>query len=280
MKLLQPIVIVLALTISVLMVVQTAAAATPGKGGGGSGAAVLIDIIRLIDVPPQGGEIIAEISGGGFLGGSQPVEVTLDGGAPLGVVVDSAELLFATIPADTADGDHEVMVTTGGDNKENDSATISLGGEMIVSCISWFVSGPADEHVHTEVHVEDEDGFAVIGASVIWEAENPSGVIYQTNASLTADNDGHAKELTTCPLDKKTKLPDVSGSGVTDWFCCIGAGEFDQDGPPGKRACEAGTYTARIISVGAPLFTNMIWDEMNRANELEASFDLVDPKIQ
>ncbi len=270
MKLLRPIVIVLVWTISALMISQTAVAA--GKGGKGSGAAVAIDIIRLIDVPPQGGEIVAEISGGGFLGGSKPVEVTLDGGAPLGVVVVSAEMLIATIPAVLAtDGDHEVMVTTGGDNKENDSATISLGGEMIVSCISWFVSGPADEHVHTEVHVEDEGGNAVIGASVIWEAENPSGIVYQTNASLTHDNDGHAAG--------ENCVNPVSGSGVTDWFCCIGAGKFDADGPPGKRACEEGTYTARIISVDAPFFTNMVWDESNGANELEASIDLVDPKF-
>ncbi len=261
-----------------LMIAQTAAAA-PGKGGEGSGAAVKIDIIRVIDPPPQGGEMILEISGGGFLGGDV-LGVTLDG---LGLAVDpgaSQDMLIATIPALLAtDGPHEVVVTTGGNNKESDSATITLGGEMFVSCISWFVSGPADGHVHTEVHVEDENGNAVVGASVVWEAENPSGVIYQTNASLTADNDGHAKELTTCPLDKKTKLPDVSGSGVTDWFCCIGAGEFDQDGPPGKRACEEGTYTARIISVDAPLFTNMVWDETNQDNELEASIDLVDPNF-
>jgi hypothetical protein len=156
-----------------------------------------------------------------------------------------------------------------------------LGGEMFVSCISWFISGPADEHIHTEVHVEDQNGDAVIGASVVWEAENPSGVIYQTNASVSRDIDGHASELITCPRE-------VSGSGVTDWFCCIGAGKFDADGPPGKRACEAGTYTATIISVDAPLYTNMVWDDANECpdggsdigcNELQSSIDLVDPKF-
>jgi hypothetical protein len=280
MKFLRSILMLMLSMTTALMIVQTAAAA-PGKGGEGSGAAVKIDIIVVIDTPPQGGEMMLEISGGGFLGGAV-LEVTLDG---LGLAVDpgaSQDMLVATIPALLAtDGPHEVVVTTGGNNKESDSATITLGGEMFVSCISWFVSGPADEHVHTEVHVEDENGNAVIGASVMWEAENPSGDVYQTNASVTHPNDGHAKELTTCPRE-------VSGSGVTDWFCCIGAGAFDSDGPPGKRACEEGTYTARIISVGAPLFTNMVWDEMNECpegasdlgcNELEASTELVDPKF-
>ncbi len=264
------ILIVLAWTISVLMIAQIAVAGAAGKGGKGGEAAVGINTILLIDPAPQGGEILAEISGGGFLGGDF-VEVTLDGDV-LDVDVVSAEMLIATIPAGTAEGDHEVVVRTGDTNKQSASAMIRLGGEMIVSCISWFVSGPADEHVHTEVHVEDLNGVAVIGASVTWEAENPSGVVYQTNTSLTHDNDGHAAG--------ENCVNPVSGAGVTDWFCCIGAGKFDADGPPGKRACEEGTYTARILSVSAPAFTNMVWDRTNKDNELDASFDLVDPKIQ
>jgi hypothetical protein len=272
MKLLRPIV-VLAWMFSMLLIAQTAAADSNGKGGKGGGAAVGIDTILLIDVPPQGGEILAQISGGGFVGGADPVEVTLDGGAPLVLLPGvTAEMLIATIPAGTADGDHEVTVSTGDGNKENASATIRLGGEMVVRCISWFVSGPADEHVHTEVHVEDENGDAVIGATVTWEAENPSGVVYQTNISGTNPNDGHAH-------GENCTNGEVSGSGVTDWFCCIGAGKFDADGPPGKRACEAGTYSARILSVDAPLFTNMIWDETNPENQLEATIDLVDPRF-
>ncbi|MEE9471495.1 MAG: hypothetical protein V3W32_07210 [Gemmatimonadota bacterium] len=204
MKLLRPIVIVLAWTFSSLLIAQTAAAA--GKGGKGPEAAVAIDIIRLTDL--QGGKILAEISGGGFLGGlkgARSVEVILDDVTSLQVTVHSAELLSAKIPGGTSDGDHTITVRTGDDNKQTASATIRLGGEMFVSCISWFVSGPADEHVHTEVHVEDENGNAVIGASVIWEAEDPSGRVYQTNACPTNDNDGHAHELTTCPRE-------VSGS--------------------------------------------------------------------
>jgi hypothetical protein len=140
---------------------------------------------------------------------------------------------------------------------------------MIVSCISWFLSGPADEHVHTEVHVEDENGDPVIGAMVVWTAENDSTGLYQTNASPTHDNDGHAAG--------ENCVNPVSGSGVTDWFCCIGAGKWDNEVPPGKRACNEGTYTARVLSVSAPAFTNMVWDE--KSSETEASYDLVDPKF-
>jgi hypothetical protein len=264
MKPLRPIVI-LASTISVLMIVQTAAAA--GKGGKGPGAAVGIDIIRLIDPAPQGGEILAEISGGGFLGGDGGfVEVTLDG-VPIPHAVLGAGMLEATIPGGTAEGDHEIMVRTGDDNKNSASATIRLGGTMTVSCITCFVSGPADEHVHTEVHVEDENGDAVIGATVTWTAGNDTVGEYQENVSLTHDNDGHA-------AGENCDDP-VSGSGVTDWFCCIGAGKWDGEVPPGRRACAPGEYTARIVSVTAPLFTNMFWDEV----EVETSFTLENTKF-
>jgi hypothetical protein len=265
MKSLRSIVIVLAWTICALMIVQTAADA--GKGGKGSEAAVNIDTILLIDPLPQGGNILAEISGGGFLGG-EFLEVTMDGVALVIEPGASQEMLGVTIPGVTSDddGDHLIEVRTGEDNKHAASATIRLGGEMIVSCISWFRSGPDDEHVHTEVHVEDENGEAVIGAMVTWTAENdlddpdlPDGV-YQTNVSATYDNDGHAHELTTCPLDENG-VPDVSGSGVTGWYCCIGAGKWDNEPPPGKRACSPGLYTARIVDVAAPLFTNMVWNE-------------------
>jgi hypothetical protein len=274
MKLLRPIVIVLAWTISVLMIVQTAAAESQGKGGKGDDAAVGIDSILLINPAAPGRDITAEIGGGGFLGG-EFVEVTLDG-ALIDHSVISAEMIIATIPGSTAEGDHEVEVRTGDTNKQSASETIRLGGEMVVSCISWFVSGPADEHLHTEVHVEDENGNAVIGATVTWEAGNDSVGVYQTNVSPTHDNDGHAQELTTCPLDKNGE-PDVSGSGVTDWFCCIGAGKWDNEVPPGKRACNPGQYTARILDVTAPAFTNMTWDDKH--SELEATTELVDPKF-
>jgi hypothetical protein len=104
---------------------------------------------------------------------------------------------------------------------------------------------------------------------VVWTAENDSTGLYQTNASPTHDNDGHAAG--------ENCVNPVSGSGVTDWFCCIGAGKWDNEVPPGKRACNEGTYTARVLSVSAPAFTNMVWDE--KSSETEASYDLVDPKF-
>lgn len=273
MKSLRSMLMLLLSMTTVLMMVQTAAA-VPGKGGGGSGAALIIDTIRLDDPLPQGGPMEAHISGGGFLGGTMPVEVTMDGGPALQIIgtVD-AEMLVVTLPA-TTEGDHVILVSTGNSNKESDSATIHLGGEMIVSCISWFVSGPQKEHAHTEVHIEDTEGNAVVGATVVWEAENPSGVVYQTNTSPTLDNDGHAKELLTCS-------DGVLDSGTTGWFCCIGAGGFDQDGPPGKRACDPGTYTASIISVTTPLFRNMVWDPTNEDNVLAEPFflDIEEPQF-
>jgi hypothetical protein len=270
MKKLRSTLISLAWTLSMLMIVQTAAADSQGRGGKGKVAAVGIDTILLVDPLPQGGEILAEISGGGFLAGDF-TEVLLDGAA-IDHDVISADMINADIPAGTADGDHEITVRTGDDNKQSASATIRLGGEMIVSCISWFVSGPNDEHVHTEVHVEDENGVAVIDATVTWEATNEtSDEPYQTNVSVTYDNDGHA-------AGENCDNP-VSGSGVTGWFCCIGAGKWDGEVPPGKRACSPGTYSARILDVTAPPFTNMVWDPDNLSNELEASYELIDTKF-
>ena len=149
------------------------------------------------------------------------------------------------------------MISTGSSSNQNASAPISLGGTLRVACIDWFRSGPRDEH-----------GNAVVGAVVTWEAMNDVIGIYQTNVSTTLDNDGHADGA---------GCEDPAGSGVTDWFCCIGAGKWDSEVPPGKRACNPGTYTARILDVSAPSFTNMTWDDRN--SELEASIELVDPKF-
>jgi hypothetical protein len=261
------IVIVLAWTLSASLVVQMATADSQGNGGKGKVAAVGIETIILTNPEIPGGDISAEISGGGFLAGDY-VDVTLDD-VTIAFDVISAELILATIPGSAAAGDHEFRVTTGDENKQSASATISLGGTMAVSCISWFVSGPADEHVHSEVHVEDENGDAVIGAMVVWTAENDTVGVYQTNASPTGDIDGHGHGAN---CDNP-----VSGSGVTGWFCCIGAGKWDGETPPGKRACNEGLYTARIVSVEAPPFTNMVWDE--ESSELDASYYLDNPKF-
>ncbi len=111
---------------TVLMLAQSAAA----MGGAGGESAVGIDIIRLTNV--QGGKILAEISGGGFLGGAngaQSVEVILDDVTSLKATVHSAEMIDVKIPGGTPDGDHTITVRTGEDNKQTDTATIRLGGK-------------------------------------------------------------------------------------------------------------------------------------------------------
>jgi len=270
MKSLRSILVLLLSMATLLMVAHSAAA----MGGRGATAAVVIDKVLLINPNHRADHFItAEIDGGGFLGGNF-VGVTLNGDA-LAVTETTRTMIIAKIPQNTPDGDYTLTVTTGNQSKQTASTTIGLGGEMIVSCISWFVSGPQDEHVHTEVHVEDENGNAIIGAIVTWTSRLEDLEPYQTNVSATGDRDGHATVLTTCPLDGNGE-PDVSGSGVTDWFCCIGAGKFDGE-IPGKRACDAGDYTAEIIDVTAPPQTNMVWNQ--QASELEATITL-DPMPQ
>jgi len=177
--------------ITALAVAQTATAQRGGKGNGGKGggAAVGIEAVHLIN--QQSGDVLAEISGGGFLGGNS-LSVTLDDGTVLSVDEATQTMILATIPKNTPDGDYDLTVSTGKPSKQNASAPISLGGTMTVACIDWFRSGPADEHVHTEVHIEDENGNAVIGAVVTWTAENDTFGVYQTNVSPTQDIDGHA----------------------------------------------------------------------------------------
>jgi hypothetical protein len=263
MKSLRSILMLLLSMTTVLMLAHSAAA----MGGRGGLAAVVIDSVVLTNPDHPGDHFIrAEIAGGGFLNGNF-LEVTLNGDA-LVVTEESAQSVVAAIPTSTPDGDYTLTVRTGDQSKQIDSTTIGLGGEMIVSCISWFRTGPADEHVHTEVHVEDENGGAVIGATVTWTAENDTVGVYQTNVSPTADDDGHANGAN-C-------VNPVSGSGVTGWYCCIGAGKWDGE-IPGKRACAEGLYTAVILDVTAPPQTNMVWNE--KASELEATITL-EPKPQ
>jgi hypothetical protein len=249
------------------VLIAGAAAASNGNGGNGDKAAVGVSNVLLINSNFPGGDITAEISGGGFLGGDF-VEVTLDG-VELDTVVVSEDLLISTIPGDTPDGDYTITVRIGDTNKQSADAAIRLGGRMIVSCISWFLTGPAKEHVHSEVHVEDENGEAVIGATVTWTAENDTVGVYQTNVSPTGDIDGHGHGAN-C-------VNEVSGSGVTGWYCCIGAGKWDGETPPGKRACNEGLYTARIVDVTPPPFSNMVWDV--EASEVEAEITLEDTRF-
>ena len=260
MKSLRSKAIILAWTISVLMIAQTAAAGNrKDGGGGGQGSGVTVTINGVLLINQRNGATLAEISGGGFQSGGTP-SVSLDDGTRLTVREVSRTMIVASIPKNTADGEYRLTVSTGELSQQNASFGISLGGEMIVDCIDWFRSGPEDEHVHTEVHVVDENGNAVIGAIVTWTAENDVVGVYQTNVSATRDNDGHADGA---------GCVDPSGSGVTDWFCCIGAGKWDGE-IPGKRACDEGRYRAVILDVTAPPATNMVWaDEWPRDNFID-----------
>jgi hypothetical protein len=243
-----------------------AATASGGNGPKGTPASLAIDSVVLINpIHPAFPFIRAEIGGGGFLNGEAP-SVTLDGLIDLQVVEASQTLLVANIPTTTPDGDYTLSVATGAQSKQEASTVIRLGGVMNVACIDWFRSGPRDEHVHTEVHVEDQFGNAVIGAIVTWEAENDTVGVYQTNVSATGDVDGHADGA---------GCNDPSGSGVTGWFCCIGAAKHDGLQPPGKRSCDEGLYTSEILSVTAPPSTNMTWDGLTPNNGI-----LLEPKPQ
>jgi hypothetical protein len=270
MKSLRSILVYLLPLTTVLLMAQAAVAGpkSGGKGGGngngGKGGTAAVGIELVVFTNFADGTINAEISGGGFTNGANPV-VTLDGVIPLTVRSVTSSMINATIPAGVAGGNYSLTVSTGAPAKNNAATDVRLGGVMSVACIDWFRSGPQDEHVHTEVHVEDENGDAVIGATVTWTAENESG-IYQTNVSAALDNDGHANGA---------GCVDPADSGVTDWFCCIGAGKWGNDGPPGKRACDPGTYTATIDSVERPPFTNMKWD----GGQVSASIELF-PKPQ
>jgi len=250
--------------ITALAVAQMASAERGGKGNGGKGggAAVGIEAINLMN--QQNGDVLAEISGGGFLGGNS-LSVTLDDGTVLSVDEATQTMILATIPKNTPDGDYDLTVSTGKSSKQNASAPISLGGTLTVACIDWFRSGPADEHVHTEVHIEDEHGNAVIGAVVTWTAENDTFGVYQTNVSPSQDIDGHANGA---------GCVNPTGSGVTDWYCCIGAGPWDGD-VPGQRACAKGYYSSVILDVAAPPGTNMEWDGVSPQNGI-----FLDPKPQ
>ncbi len=71
----------------------------------------------------------------------------------------------------------------------------------------------------------------------------------------------------------------VLDSGTTDWFCCIVAGDFDKDGPPGKRACDPGEYTATILEVTTPLFRNMVLNEDDSVLSTTYFLDIEEPQF-
>ena len=205
-----------------------------------------------------------KIVGAQFDNGFSPPLVTLDGVALTLTGTPTDTSIEAFLPRRTQNGDYTIAVSTGSGNKQNAEHELRVRDlvAMSVVCIDWFFSGPRDEHIHTEVHVEDESGNPVIGAVVTWEAAY-DGFVYQTNTSATLDVDGKVNGA---------GCSDPTGSGVTDWFCCIGAGKFDGD-IPGKRSCPSGFYSARVLSVDPPGGTSLVWDGVTPSNGVPHEVD-------
>jgi len=126
---------------------------------------------------------------------------------------------------------------------------------MSVVCIDWFLTAGHEVHIHNELHVEDEFGNVVIGATPTW-TNSRDGEIYQTNTGATTNKKGR---------NSGGGCSDPQGSGVTTWFCCIGGGT-GQGGPDGKKSCESGDYSADILSVEPPPGTTLVWDGVTLPN--------------
>lgn len=201
-----------------------------------------------------------EIVGTQFDNGFSPPFVTLDGVALTLTGTPTATSIEAFLPRRTGNGDYTIAVSTGSGNKQNAERELRVRDlvAMSVVCVDWFFSGPRDEHIHTEAHVEDQFGNPVIGAVVTWEAAY-DGFVYQTNTSSSRDIDGKAHGAGCIA---------PTGSGVTDWFCCIGAGKWDGE-IPGRRSCPSGFYSGRVLSVDPPVGTSLVWDGVTPENGLQ-----------
>lgn len=135
---------------------------------------------------------------------------------------------------------------------------------MSVTCIDWFLGGGHQDHIHVELHVEDAAGNGVIGATVTFansydRHDGTEPYVYQTPTSTTTKTDGK---------NHGAGCADPSGSGVTSWFCCIGAGKHDGE-TPGKRACPAGFYSTQVLSVTPPEGSDLVWDGVTPPNGRE-----------
>lgn len=233
----------LAAMIPLLLLAQGTAAAPDGNQ-----APLRISDVRFTDLNDA---TQIEIVGSNFDNGAMPA-VTLDGN-PINVSGSSAELIQAQLPGNTADGDYTIGVSTGSGTKENAEQVFTVAPlvAMSVPCIDWFITAGHGEHIHNELHVEDEDGFAVLGAEVTYTTSF-DGDVFQTNVSATTKTAGH---------NHGAGCVEPTGEGVTGWFCCIGAGKFDAGGEvPGKRSCPAGEYRVEILSVTSPPGTTLVWD--------------------
>ncbi len=190
------------------------------------------------------------------------VEVTVDG-LPVSVIDSTATATEAELSGGITNGGHAIAVSTGDGAKQNAEHTLTVSAleSMSVSCVDWFITAGHGEHIHNELHVEDEFGMAVLGADVVYTTayrtfdDRAAGVpptVFQTNLTSTTNTAGH---------NRGGGSSDPSGSGVTGWFCCIGAGKFDAGGEvPDLRSCPTGEYSYEILSVDSPEGTPLVWD--------------------
>ncbi len=117
--------------------------------------------------PTQNDAAQIEVVGTNFDNGATPV-VSLDG-LPLTVHGSSATEIQAELPGGTTDGDYTIVVRTGDGAKQNAEHTLTVAvlESMSVSCIDWFITAGHGEHIHNELHVEDEFGNAILGAQIV-----------------------------------------------------------------------------------------------------------------
>lgn len=236
---------------AVLLLLAHVAAAAPS----GNEAPMRITDVRFTDLNDA---TQIEIVGSQFDNGAAPV-VTLDGN-PIDVNGSSATLIQAELPGSTSDGDYTIGVSTGSGNKQNaeHGLTVAPLVAMAIPCLDWFITGGVNQHIHNEIHVEDEFGEAVLGAFVTYTTAL-DGVVFQPgNASATTKTAGH---------NRGEGCVDPAGEGVTGWFCCIGAGPFSPEDPPAENTCPAGDYSVEVLSVEPPPGTALVWDGVQPSGE-------------
>ena len=122
-------------------------------------------------------------------------------------------------------------------------------------------SGQLGEDGSVNVAERDSDEDGKLDSRVTFESgvqvleERDAGVapvVFQTNLTATSNTAGH---------NHGGGCSDPTGSGVTGWFCCIGAGKHDAtEEIPGKRSCPMGEYTYDVLSVVSPEGTPIVWD--------------------
>jgi len=242
----------LAFAASVLLLAHPAVAAKGGKGGNGGRAAVVIDSVQFFDL--SGGKKNIEILGGGFTNGEFPI-VTLDDEIELKVLEYSTTEISANIPANAADGDYSLMISTGDLSKQNASTPIHLGGTISIVCLDWYLTTGPGNHIHVEGFLQDENGDPVIGAAVHWKSYVDDEIWYDYNTTTfkyAGYNHGES-----CPIEV------ARASGATGQNCCIGNAT---EPPDDSRSCKSGFYWVDVISVTAPPGSDRTWDGITPEN--------------